>query len=64
MDVYIPTASEIIEDVENRIGILVKLINPQSDLLDEEWNQIVYYNELYKNQRKQPLNSMCPIWLG
>jgi len=50
---HIPTAREIIDDVENRIAILVRLIHPDSNLADDEWNQIIYYNELHKNQRKQ-----------
>ena len=57
----IPTANDIIEDVEMRLSLLGRLLDLDEELSDQEWNKLIYYKELHTNNRlefKQILNNI------
>ena len=60
----LPTANTICEDVENRLILLGRLFDREQDLTDEEWGNLVYYDQRHSSARSMFIEAIKEIRSG
>lgn len=60
----LPTANMICKDVENRLILLGRLFDREQDLTDEEWGNLVYYDQRHSSARSRFIEAIKEIRSG